>query len=128
MKTLFSKLFDNLQIIICTFIDSYKSFKPALVYHIEKENSISYITQVAPKEKINLELRFETFVNRIFEIFEANEGIALLRRNVVDILNLEEKLNKKTIELFIDELIKENILFEPQPDFIKITDNSKIKI
>jgi len=127
MKSLFSKLFERMQIVICTFIDSYKSFKPALVYYIEKENNISYITQIAPKEEINLDLKFETLMNRLYEIFEVNEGAALLRSNIVEILNLEENSNKKTINIIIDELIKERILFEPKPNYIKITDSKVIQ-
>ncbi|MFX1570766.1 MAG: hypothetical protein ACFFCV_20705, partial [Promethearchaeota archaeon] len=50
MKSLFSRLFRNKQIIICTFIENYKSFKPALIYHIEKDkNNISSISQISPK-------------------------------------------------------------------------------
>ena len=66
-------------------------------------------------------------MNHLYEIFEVNEGRALLRSNIVEILNLEENLNKKTIDIVIDELIKERILFEPQPDYIKITDSKVIQ-
>ncbi len=53
MKSLFTRLFKNKQIIICTFIENYKSFKPALVYHVEKDlNNISFISQVSPRRGI----------------------------------------------------------------------------
>jgi len=53
MKSLFSKLFENKQILICTFIDKYKSFKPALIYHVEKDfKNVSRIIKISPSRKL----------------------------------------------------------------------------
>jgi len=121
MKLLFTRIFENRQIIICTFMESYKSFKPALIYQIEKLNNVSYITQIAPKEEINLK-KLEIFMNRLCEIFEVHKGIALPTSNVVEILNLEEDLDRKWIKHVIDELLKEGTLYEPKSHTIKFTD------
>ena len=50
MKSLFARLFKNKQIIICTFIENYKLFKPALIYQIVKDpKNISFVTQIYPR-------------------------------------------------------------------------------
>ena len=47
MKQLFFKLFKLKQLIICTFVEKYKSFKPALVYKIWKDrNHVSHAFQI----------------------------------------------------------------------------------
>jgi len=118
---LFTRIFENRQIIICTFIESYKSFKPALIYQIEKLDNISYITQIAPIKEINL-MKLEICLNRMKEIFEENNWRALAKSNIIQILELEENLDKIFIKAVIDELIKEGTLIEPKPDVINFTD------
>ncbi|MFX1320360.1 MAG: minichromosome maintenance protein MCM [Promethearchaeota archaeon] len=65
--------------------------------------------------------KLETLMTRLKEISEENNWKALERDNVIQILELEESLDKKFIENAIDELIKEGTLYEPRNNFIKFT-------
>jgi replicative DNA helicase Mcm len=70
--------------------------------------------------------RLESLMNRLKEIFEENGWRSLERINIVQILDLEEKLDKKFIENAIEELIKEGTLYEPRSGFIKFTNKESI--
>jgi hypothetical protein len=65
-------------------------------------------------------------MNRLKEIFEENGWKALERNNMIQILDLEEKLDKKFIENAIEELIKEGTLYEPKSGFIKFTNKEAL--
>lgn len=65
--------------------------------------------------------RLESLMNKLKEIFEENGWRPLERINMIQILDLEEKLDKKFIENAIEELIKEGTLYEPKSGFIKFT-------
>jgi len=65
--------------------------------------------------------RLESLMNKLKEIYEENGWRPLERINVIQILDLEEKLDKKFIENAIEELIKEGTLYEPKSGFIKFT-------
>ncbi len=65
--------------------------------------------------------RLESLMNRLKEVFEENGWRPLERNNVTQILDLEEKLDKKFIENALEELIKEGTLYEPKSGFIKFT-------
>ncbi|MHA2182662.1 MAG: minichromosome maintenance protein MCM, partial [Promethearchaeota archaeon] len=65
--------------------------------------------------------RLESLMNRIKEIFQENSWKPLERINVIQILDLEENLDKKFIENAIEELIKEGTLYEPKSGFIRFT-------
>ncbi|MFX0036625.1 MAG: minichromosome maintenance protein MCM [Candidatus Hermodarchaeota archaeon] len=65
--------------------------------------------------------RLETLMNRLKEIFEENNWKALEKSNVIQILELEEGLDKKFIESALEELIKEGTLYEPKSNQIKFT-------
>ncbi len=65
--------------------------------------------------------KLETIMNRLKEIFEENNWRALEKSNVIQILELEESLDKKFIENALDELIKEGTLYEPKSNQIKFT-------
>ena len=65
--------------------------------------------------------RLETLMNRLKEIFEENSWRALEKSNVIQILELEESLDKKFIESALEELIKEGTLYEPKSHQIKFT-------
>lgn len=65
--------------------------------------------------------RLETLMNRLKEIFEENNWKALEKSNVVQILELEESLDKTFIESALDELLKEGTLYEPKSNQIKFT-------
>ncbi|MHA2282472.1 MAG: minichromosome maintenance protein MCM [Promethearchaeota archaeon] len=70
--------------------------------------------------------RLESLMNRLKEIFEENGWKALERNNMIQILDLEEKLDKKFIENAIEELIKEGTLYEPKSGFIKFTNKEAL--
>ena len=70
--------------------------------------------------------RLESLMNRLKEIFEENSWRPLERINIIQILDLEEKLDKKFIENAIEELIKEGTLYEPKSGFIKFTNKESI--
>ncbi len=65
--------------------------------------------------------RLETLMNRLKEIFEENNWKALEKSNVIQILELEEGLDKKFIESALEELIKDGTLYEPKSNQIKFT-------
>ncbi|MFX0105410.1 MAG: minichromosome maintenance protein MCM [Candidatus Hodarchaeota archaeon] len=67
--------------------------------------------------------RLETLMNKLKEIFEENSWRALEKSNVIQILELEESLDKKFIESALEELIKEGTLYEPKSNQIKFTNN-----
>ncbi len=65
--------------------------------------------------------KLETLMNRLKEIFEENNWKALEKSNVIQILELEEILDKKFIENALEELLKEGTLYEPKGNHIKFT-------
>ena len=70
--------------------------------------------------------RLESLMNRLKEIFEENNWRSLEKNNVIQILELEENLDKKFIENALEELIKEGTLYEPKNNFIKFTNKETI--
>ena len=70
--------------------------------------------------------RLESLMNKLKEIYEENGWRPLERINVIQILDLEEKLDKKFIENAIEELIKEGTLYEPKSGFIKFTNKETL--
>lgn len=69
--------------------------------------------------------KLDTLMSRLKEISEENNWKALERDNVIQILELEESLDKKFIKNAIDELIKEGTLYEPRNNFIKFTNKEE---
>ncbi|NVM37630.1 MAG: minichromosome maintenance protein MCM [Candidatus Lokiarchaeota archaeon] len=65
--------------------------------------------------------KLETLMNRLKELFEENDWKALEKSNVLQILELEESLDKKFIESALEELVKEGTLYEPKDNQIKFT-------
>jgi len=65
--------------------------------------------------------RLESLMNRLKEIFEENSWRSLEKNNMIQILELEENLDKKFIENALEELIKEGTLYEPKNNFLKFT-------
>jgi replicative DNA helicase Mcm len=65
--------------------------------------------------------RLESLMNRLKEICEGNNWRALEKSSVIQILEVEENLDKKFIENALEELIKEGTLYEPKNGFIKFT-------
>lgn len=101
MKTLFSKLFENKQILICTFIDNYKNFKPALIYHVEKDfNNVSRIIQISPSRK------FKDFYN-IFEEEAREFIIPILKEKGYSDIKFEVNIGGYRIDIFAKVLTLE---------------------
>jgi replicative DNA helicase Mcm len=65
--------------------------------------------------------KLETLMNRLKEIFEENNWKALEKSNVIQILELDENLDKRFIESALEELLKEGTLYEPKSNQIKFT-------
>jgi replicative DNA helicase Mcm len=65
--------------------------------------------------------KLETLMNRLKEIFEENNWRALEKSNIIQILEIEETLDKKFIESALEELLKEGTLYEPRSNQIKFT-------
>ena len=65
--------------------------------------------------------KLDKMLGRLKEIFEDNNWKALERKNVVQVLELEEDLDEKWIKDALDELIKEGTLYEPRNNMIKFT-------
>jgi len=70
--------------------------------------------------------RLESLMNRLKEIFDENNWRSLDKSNVIQILELEENLDKKFIENALQELIKEGTLYEPKSNFIKFTNKDAL--
>ena len=70
------------------------------------------------RSKIN---RLTRLMDRLKEIFEENKWKALEKKNVIQILELEESLDKDFIKNAIKEAINEGTLYEPKPKYIKFT-------
>ena len=65
--------------------------------------------------------KLDKLLNRLKEIFEENHWQALERKNVIEILELEEELDEKWIKDALDELVKEGTLYEPRNNFLRFT-------
>ncbi len=65
--------------------------------------------------------KLDKMLSRLKEIFEENNWKALDRKNVVQVLELEENLDEKWIKDALDELIKEGTLYEPRNNTLKFT-------
>ncbi|MFX0030794.1 MAG: hypothetical protein ACFE8B_16395, partial [Candidatus Hermodarchaeota archaeon] len=70
--------------------------------------------------------RLESLMNRLKEVFEENNWRSLDKNNVIQILELEENLDRKFIENALQELIKEGTLYEPKNNFIKFTNKDTL--
>lgn len=65
--------------------------------------------------------KLETLMNRLKEIFEDNNWKPIEKVSIFQILELEEKLDKKFIENAVTELLMEGTLYEPKSGFINFT-------
>jgi replicative DNA helicase Mcm len=69
--------------------------------------------------------KLDKLLNRLKEIFEENNWQALQRKNVIEILQLEEELDEKWIKDAIEELVKEGTLYEPRNNFLRFTNKEE---
>ena len=70
------------------------------------------------RSKIN---KLTQLMDRLKELFDESEGIALEKKNVIQILELEENSDKDFIKNALEEAIKEGTLYEPKNNLIKFT-------
>jgi replicative DNA helicase Mcm len=69
--------------------------------------------------------KLDKLLNRLKEIFEENNWQALERKNVIEVLQLEEELDEKWIKDAIEELVKEGTLYEPRNNFLRFTNKDE---
>jgi len=69
--------------------------------------------------------RLETLMNRLKEIFEEHNWKSIEKNNIIQVLELEESLDKKFIENALEELIKEGTLYEPKNGFLRFTNKAE---
>lgn len=69
--------------------------------------------------------KLDKLLNRLKEIFEENNWQALERKNIMEILELEEELDEKWIKDAIEELVKEGTLYEPRNNFLRFTNKEE---
>jgi len=65
--------------------------------------------------------KLDTMMNRLKEIFEESNWNELEKNGVIQILELEESLDKKFIKDALEELLREGTLYEPRPNHLKFT-------
>ncbi|MFW9867267.1 MAG: minichromosome maintenance protein MCM [Candidatus Thorarchaeota archaeon] len=70
--------------------------------------------------------KLEALMNRLKELFEENNWRPIEKKNIVQILEVEEKLDKKFIESALEELIKEGTIYEPKNGLIKFTNRDSL--
>ena len=70
------------------------------------------------RSKIN---KLTQLMDRLKELFDESEGRALEKKSVIQILELEENLDKEFIKNTLEEAIKEGTLYEPKNNLIKFT-------
>ena len=79
---------------------------------------VDMILMGQPRSKTN---KLTRVYDRLKELFEENKWKALEKKNVIQIIELEENIEKSFIKNAIEEAIKEGTLYEPKPDEIKFT-------
>jgi replicative DNA helicase Mcm len=70
------------------------------------------------RSKLN---KLDTLMTRLKEIFEENKWKMLERKSIIQILELEENLDREFIKNAIDELLEEGTLYSPKVGYIKFT-------
>ncbi len=61
------------------------------------------------------------FMDRLKEIFEENNWQALQKKNLINIIELEEGFDEDFIKKSFENLVREGTLYEPKPNLIKFT-------
>ncbi len=79
---------------------------------------VDMILMGQPRSKTN---KLTRVYDRLKELFEENKYNALEKKSVIQIIEVEENIDKNFIKNAIDEAIKEGTLYEPKPKHIKFT-------
>ncbi|MFO8017735.1 MAG: hypothetical protein R6U96_03815 [Promethearchaeia archaeon] len=69
--------------------------------------------------------KFKMLLGRVKRIFAFNENKAILREDLVEVLELEEFTDKRFIQMALDQLIQEGILYEPRKNYLKFIMENK---
>ena len=72
------------------------------------------------RSKIN---KITKILDRIKNMINENDGNAVELENVIEILEMEEDLDREFIEETIDQAVKEGTLYKPRNKYIKFVDN-----
>ena len=79
---------------------------------------VDILTLGQPRSKMN---KLARFMDKLKEIFEENNWKALEKKNVIQIIELDENLDKEFIKNAIKEAINDGTLYEPMLNYIKFT-------
>jgi len=79
---------------------------------------VDIILSGKPRSKIN---KLTRLMDRLKEVFEENNWKTLEKKNLIQILELEENIDKEFIKNFIKEAINEGTLYSPKHGFIQFT-------
>ena len=79
---------------------------------------VDMILMGQPRTKTN---KLTRIYDRLKELFEENKWKALEKNNVMQIIELEENIDKNFIKNAIEEAVKEGTIYEPKPNYIKFT-------
>ena len=79
---------------------------------------VDMILMGQPRSKTN---KLTRIYDRLKELFEENNWKALEKKNVIQIIEIEENIDKNFIKNAIEEAIKEGTIYEPKPNHIKFT-------
>ena len=74
-----------------------------------------------PRSKIN---KLTVLMDRLKELFEENNWKPLEKKNIMQILELEQ-IEKEFVKNTLEELIKEGTLYEPKAGFVKFTNKEE---
>jgi len=74
-----------------------------------------------PRSKIN---KLTVLMDRLKELFEENNWKPLEKKNIMQILELEQ-IEKEFVKNTLEELIKEGTLYEPKPGYVKFTNKEE---
>ncbi|MBD3193744.1 MAG: hypothetical protein GF317_01720 [Candidatus Lokiarchaeota archaeon] len=74
------------------------------------------------RSKLN---KLDTLLNRLKEIFEENAWKMLERKNIIQILDLEESLDEDFIKNALNDLTSEGTLYEPRVGYLKFTNKDE---
>ncbi len=118
MKEYFFQLFYDKQVVICTFIDKYRDFKPALIYEVWKDNTnVSHIFQLPNDlEKYDKFKKLDKFNEKIEQnpndyYYYRVKMVLLVDLNLFDnAIKTIEKAEENNIEKEKFAVLKENLL------------------
>ena len=118
VKKFFLKFFSDRQIVICTYIDKYKDFQPALVYNVWKDgNNISHVFQFdEDKEKFELYVKRDEIEKKIKKnpkdyYYNQKKLVLLITLNLYEeALKYFQSIKDLVLEVFNIERLESSLL------------------